>query len=105
MEKLDYFLFLKQKYSDILAHLIEINNLYREIINNDIVNNEIILKSSHTSELHLYESQITKVTLLLENISNKIQNNCQHNFVNDEIDITPDKSICITYCSICEKTI
>jgi hypothetical protein len=105
MEKFDYFLFLKIKYSSILENLNDICNVYEEIIQNDNVNNEIILLNTHLKEINLYKSQIQNIEYLLENISNKIKNNCQHNFVDDLIDIDPDKSVYITYCTKCEKIV
>jgi hypothetical protein len=105
MENLDYFLFLKKKYTSILENLNEICNVYEEIENNDIINNKNILEYSHIKEINLYKNQITIIEFLLENISNKIKNNCQHYFVDDLIDIDPDKSMHITYCTKCEKII
>jgi hypothetical protein len=103
MENLDYFLFLKKKYTCILENLNEICNVYEEIFNNDIINNKSILKISHLKEIDLYKSQIISIEFLLENISNKIKNNCHHYFVDDLIDIDPEKSMHITYCTKCEK--
>ena len=40
----------------------------------------------------------------LENIKQKMIDCCQHNFVKDEIDISPEKSQQIEYCSICDFT-
>ena len=34
----------------------------------------------------------------------KIQELCPHDFIDDMIDITPDRSEHITYCKICEYT-
>jgi len=39
-----------------------------------------------------------------EKICKKIYNNCQHEFVKDLVDITPDKSQHISYCKFCEMT-
>jgi hypothetical protein len=100
---MEYFLYLKIKYTSILQNLNEISSIYEEIINNDNINNEIMLENSYIREMNLYKSQIINVEFLLENISNKIKNTCQHNFVEDLIDINPDKSIHITYCTKCEK--
>jgi hypothetical protein len=38
----------------------------------------------------------------LKNITNKIEEKCTHNFIKDSIDIGPDESTNIHYCSICE---
>jgi NMD protein affecting ribosome stability and mRNA decay len=42
---------------------------------------------------------------LLKSVCNKkIEQLCKHEFVEDAIDINPDKSQNIRYCSICEYT-
>jgi len=40
---------------------------------------------------------------LIELYKDRIYNLCEHNFINDEIDITPERSQNITYCTICES--
>ena len=40
----------------------------------------------------------------LQLVEEQIKNKCQHNYVTDDIDIDPDTSIRICYCSICEHT-
>ena len=40
---------------------------------------------------------------LLTLCKTKIYNLCEQNFINDEIDVTPDRSQKITYCTICES--
>ena len=43
--------------------------------------------------------------ILLKNICDeKIIELCEHEFIDDTIDITPDKSENITYCRICSFT-
>ena len=37
-------------------------------------------------------------------LENKIIQICNHDFENDTIDITPERSKNITYCKICEYT-
>ena len=39
----------------------------------------------------------------LQLVEEQIKNKCQHNYVTDDIDIDPEKSMKICYCSICEK--
>ena len=39
----------------------------------------------------------------LQLVEEQIKNKCQHNYVTDDIDIDPDKSMKICYCTICEK--
>lgn len=45
--------------------------------------------------------------VIIEQIEKEKQNvtiDCVHNWINDLIDINPDKSITICYCSKCELT-
>ena len=39
---------------------------------------------------------------LIDNCNNELDHLCCHNFIDDVIDITPDRSQSITYCDICE---
>ena len=55
---------------------------------------------------HINNNDILR-KLYLENfltiVNDQIKNKCQHNYVTDYIDIDPDTSMKICYCSICEK--
>ena len=111
MEKIEYFLFLKKHYENILLHLNEINNTYEEIISSDKVSDNI---SDNVSEKCLgydytlqkdCQNHISKINLCIQKINTSIWDNCNHNFIDDEIDITPERSKKITYCSLCEYTV
>ena len=41
---------------------------------------------------------------LLALCKTKIYKLCNHNFIDDEIDVTPERTKQITYCTICEST-
>lgn len=55
---------------------------------------------------HINHNDILR-KLYLENyltiVNDQINQLCQHNYVTDDIDIDPDNSMKICYCSICEK--
>ena len=51
------------------------------------------------------ESVINKRADLLSRINSQIQNNCDHTWETDLIDIDPDRSQTIKYCTKCEKTV
>ena len=55
---------------------------------------------------HINNNDILR-KLYLENfltiVNDQINQLCQHNYVTDYIDIDPDTSMKICYCSICEK--
>jgi hypothetical protein len=46
----------------------------------------------------------TKFNKVLQSIEKKLKCECKHEYIEDYIDIDPDTSKCITYCSICECT-
>jgi hypothetical protein len=104
MTTINYFLFLKKKYENILKNLNEINEEYNEIILKTNGNGKIKYNDYLNIEINDCKSEIDKVNNALININKKIQDNCQHEFVNDYIDITPDLSKQIKYCTICEYT-
>lgn len=102
MEKLDYFLFLKKKYMNILHNLKEIHDTYLEIILSEITHGKYL--EYEINAKNKCKKQIDDVEYYIKQIEAKIQDNCKHNFVEDDIDITPDTSRKIKYCSICEYT-
>ena len=65
-------------------------------------NNEEIQKILCYLDLPKYENTLKHEYLKI--INEQIENKCQHNYVTDYIDIDPDNSTRIQYCSICEHT-
>ena len=94
---INYFLSSKKKLQKILSYLNEIKLTYCEI--DDGINDEYI-----TEQIIEYEKKIIELDLTIEHLNQFICHNCEHTFVEDVIDITPDRSQNITYCTICEYT-
>jgi hypothetical protein len=95
-----YFLSSKKKLEKILSHLNEIKLTYCEIqMESDCMNYEYI-----DDEINEYKKKINETELSIEHLNQLICSNCEHTFVEDVIDITPDRSQYITYCTICEYT-
>ena len=92
---IDYFLFLKKKYIVILSYLIEIINTYEEL---SLHNNEFFLQYDK------YKNELHEIKYLINNVNNTICQLCDHIFVEDEIDLSPDMSKRIEYCKVCEYT-
>ena len=85
--------------------LINLRKLFKEqlfFLNNNSEEIKSILV--YLNELPQYENT-SKLYLenYLKHIDEQIKQKCQHNYVTDDIDIDPDTSIRICYCSICEK--
>jgi hypothetical protein len=95
---INYFLSSKKKLQKVLSHLNEIKLTYCEI-RDDGVNDEYI-----TDQISEYETKIIELEVTIEHLSKFICHSCEHTFVEDVIDITPDRSQNITYCTICEYT-
>jgi hypothetical protein len=98
---INYFLSSKKKLQKILSYLNEIKLTYCEIEmeRDDGINDEYI-----TEQVNEYEKKILELDLTIEYLTKFICHNCEHTFVEDVIDITPDRSQNITYCTICEYT-
>jgi len=56
---------------------------------------------------HIYDDKSLKDLLQIivefnDKVANELYQNCSHDFVNDMVDIDPDRSEEITYCSKCD---
>ena len=106
-KKVEYFLFIKNKYINILNYLTEILSSYEEVFNydnDDNDNDDDDDTESINIQYNKYKKEINDINFLIDDITNKIYKLCKHDFVQDEIDINPEKSQRIEYCKICEYT-
>lgn len=55
-------------------------------------------------ENETYNDLMQNLVILKGIIEDKIKNRCDHDWVTDDIDITPERSQTICYCSKCEVT-
>ena len=89
---IDYFIFLKKRYKQLLFELEQTMILIDEYhITNEIVDNNV----NPCKDIH--ENLLDKIEMCDKNI----QNLCQHEFIVDLIDIDPDRSMSIKYCQLC----
>ena len=97
---INYFLSTKEKLQQILSHLNEIKEIYCEIeIDDYTVSYDYI-----NEQIEDYEKKITETETNINQLHKFISLHCEHIFVDDYIDITPDRSEMITYCSKCQYT-
>lgn len=106
---LEYYLYCKRRYNNIIICLEEIINdhelIFFETSKLDMDVGEIIMEELNLIQ-HMYSFN-TKLKYLkqLKNICDtRIKNLCNHEYEEDMIDITPDRSEKIIYCKICEDT-
>lgn len=100
---INYFLSTKEKLVKILSHLNEIQDIYGEIEIDDYYN--IICYNYVKKQMKDYEKKITEIDTKINEIDKFISLHCDHIFVDDYIDINPDRSERITYCSKCQYTL
>jgi hypothetical protein len=102
-KNIDYFLFLKKKYINIFNYVTEIINSYEEML---LHSNDFLLQcNKYKTELsELKHSINSEIKHLINDVNYSICQICEHDFVEDEVDLTPDRSQKIEYCSICEYT-
>jgi hypothetical protein len=94
---INYFLSTKEKFEKILSNLNEILDVYYEI---QLDNDDTIIEN-HIKD---YEKKIDEVEININQLNKFICLHCEHIFIDDYIDITPDRSERITYCSKCQYT-
>jgi hypothetical protein len=101
-----FYLSLKKSYEKIKNNLENIIYSYNEIryisTSNKNFNNKPSVSFEINDDLINYKKKLENICLTIKIINNLLFINCDHNFIEDTIDITPDKSKSIIYCSICE---
>jgi|LakMenE18May11ns_1017448.scaffolds.fasta_scaffold9771424_2 hypothetical protein len=90
---LNYFLLYKKKYVKIINYL------------DGIIENLKLDNDCDEDDINWFIKKRNTISDKLEVCLNKIKNLCVHEYVNDEIDIDPERSQSITYCVICEHTL
>jgi len=92
----------RDRISKINSSINLLNNNYFEL---KITNNSLFKQYLNMyNDYDLYYESISKLENLKTQIENYIKNKCEHEWVNDTIDIDPDRSQNICYCLKCELT-
>jgi hypothetical protein len=66
---------------------------------------EVMLSVKHLIETMPDIRQTPEYLDILNRVKRYLHKHCKHNVVHDLIDIDPDRSIEISYCTICESTL
>ena len=103
---LPFLIELKNKNNNLINQLTDNINSYNEIINlideNDENNNFKKISLNYQKSIKDQTSEIKYLFFFQNTIISKIQTLCDHTFEYDLIDITPDTSKPIFYCTKCE---
>ena len=105
-ENINFFIDLKLNVNDLINasnRLIINHEQNEEFINKHKIENENEKKllNQYSNVAKDIQNKIDTLKTLLEVTTNYIQNNCKHQIEHDYIDISPDKVINISYCTIC----
>jgi hypothetical protein len=95
---ISYYLSLKNTYERIKYNLVTIIDCYNSLLNDNNLNH--IQK-----QINSYKYKLGEIQSIINDINKHLKNNCKHIYIEDSIDIHPDKSQNIIYCQICEETI
>ena len=103
---INYYIHIKNKYNLLLFSIDEIIENYKEMIYLSINESEsvIILKNDISNFIkikNIYEEEKENIISKIQEINNNIRLLCQHNFIEDTIDIDPDRCKVINYCQYC----
>lgn len=103
---LEFYLCNRRAYNTILNELQYIINIYNEIeeVHEEICNDSLDQTFNPSSEKNFFIEKEQKINELIDICNCKVLELCCHEFIDDMIDITPEKSEYITYCKICEFT-
>ena len=106
INNINFFIDLKLNVNDLINasnRLILNHEQNEEFINKHKIENENEKKllNQYSNVAKDIQNKIDTLKTLLEVTTNYIQNNCKHQIEHDYIDISPDKMINISYCTIC----
>ena len=98
---LHYFLSCKRNYIKIIQKLEYIIETLDDINYATICEFSDICYPKNNKDF--FTEKIKHFQALIDNCNNELYHLCCHNYIDDVIDITPERSQSITYCAICEK--
>ena len=104
---LEYYLLCRKQYENIIRNLNDIIEKYDLILEatsecESEINDYSILDEGYNK--FFYIKKINEITNLKHLCDKKILELCNHEFVEDDIDVSPDESRHIIYCNICDYT-
>lgn len=100
---LEYYLLSRKAYNHIIEHFMAILNWNETIETHDDAQNSDFFHEQ-IDVVKMYCKEIQRYIKLKEMCSRRIIELCEHEYIEDEIDIDAETSQKITYCHICEHT-
>ncbi|MFY7731603.1 MAG: hypothetical protein ACOVRN_18935 [Flavobacterium sp.] len=94
----EYYLLSRKTYDHMIAHLeaiLELQNTLDEHPDS---------KFGNPLDVTYYHEEIQRFIQLKDMCSRRIMELCEHDYIDDEIDVGPETSQKITYCQICEHS-
>ena len=103
---LEYYIYCRKSYDKIIQELDCIIDMFDEIDNFTFTEIDITYEMLNNVEQnkHFFIERKKYIEQLRKFCSDKVIELCCHEMVDDDIDITPERSQRIRYCDICEYT-
>ena len=106
---LEYYLYCKRRYDNIIKCLEEIISNHELICLETLkldscAGKDIISDLNLIQDIDGFNDKLKHLKHLKQMCDIKIKNLCNHEYEEDFIDISPDRSEKIIYCTICEHT-
>lgn len=99
---LEYYLLNRTAYKHTLLYIDNILQLLSDVTNPLEV--DLNLFSQQMNSKKVFEEERLRCIMMIQACNDKINELCQHEYIEDEIDIDPEISQRITYCHICEHS-
>jgi hypothetical protein len=100
---INYYLFCKKSYDKIIYDLENIISIFEKLDEFEKEENDILLSNQSENIIFFYKKK-EHIRILRALCNMKIFKMCNHDFIEDTIDIDPERSQNIRYCKICEYT-
>jgi len=106
---INYFLLCRDKYDEIIASLDniienidDVHFLTDRYVPDEIINTHVMFTKPINSQTEIFLQQKLYVQYLKSECLKQIYLLCEHEFIEDTIDIDPDRSKTIRYCKYCD---
>ena len=108
---INYFLLCIEKYDKIIdsldnifENLDDINFLTDKYVPQEIINTHVMFTKPINDQVNVFLQQKLYVQYLKSECLKQIYLLCEHEFIDDTIDIDPDRSKTIRYCKYCDMS-
>jgi hypothetical protein len=100
-EKIYFFLHKKRNLIKLIDKFNYIIEIYKSLLDKDVFSSESL---HYIDKVNFYESEKKDIQQKINNCNENMHKFCNHQYIEDVIDLSPETSKYIKYCIICECT-